>query len=332
MKGASYLITSMLNLGNIHRAREEIGFHLPKTPLIFSQYLSARTGAKVFLKLENLQPTRSFKVRGAINKLRKLDQLERRRPLVAASAGNHGLGVAYAAETLGFDDLTVFVPRNCPKPKLNKFSYFSMNLKLEGDSYDEAVIQAKNYLNENDGIWISAYDDLDIIAGQATIGLEILDDIPEVDRIFVPTGGGGLIAGIALVTSLINPTILVTGIQPEACPSALLSLRNGKALDPFEHEPTIADGLAGGFGKLPFRVAGDLIDDILLASEEEVQASVFALLVNEQLLAEPSGAISISPLLSEKIDVASKTVVCVISGGNLSLELLAEIIENEVIV
>lgn len=319
----------MLKIDQVFQAKKDIEPFIIKTPLVFSRSLSRITESSVYLKLENRQPTGSFKVRGAVNKLIVLSQSETQQRLVAASAGNHALGVAYAAKKLGYHNLAIFVPQNCPPAKLDKLRHYPIDLRQEGNSYDEAVEAAREYQKKRGGIWISAYDDLDIITGQATIGLEIMSDLPEADVVIVPVGGGGLISGVASALQALKPGIEVVGIQPSASPSALMSLRDNKAYDPYEHEPTMADGLAGGFGKLPLKLAYNLVDQILLASEAEIGQAVVRLFEDEQIIAEPSGAISIAPLLNGEMDLDGRTAVCIISGGNLSVDVFRKIIDSK---
>lgn len=316
-------------IDRVFQAKKDIEPYIITTPLVFSRSLSRMTEAPVYLKLENRQATGSFKVRGALNKLIGLSQLELKKGMVAASAGNHALGVAYAARKLGYHNLTIFVPQNCPPAKLEKLGHYPIDLLQEGNSYDEAVEAAREYQKKRGGIWISAYDDIEIITGQATIGLEIMHDLPETEVVFVPVGGGGLISGVASTLHALKPGIEVIGIQPSASPSALLSFRDEKAYDPYKHEPTIADGLAGGFGKLPYKLASKLISQILLFSECEIGQTVVRLFEDEQIIAEPSGAISIAPLLNGEINLDGRTAVCIISGGNLSVDVFKKIIDSE---
>ena len=310
----------------ILQAQRRIAPFIQPTPLVRSANLSAQTGADVWLKLENRQPTGSFKVRGAVNKIGLLTPEEKARGIVTGSAGNHGLGVAFAAQSRADVAADIFVTANAPRAKVDKLRGFEVTLHLEGDTYEATHQAAEAFARETGATYVQAYDDLDVIAGQGTTGLEILSDLPGTDLILVPIGGGGLIAGIATAAKALNPGCQVIGLQPEASPAALLSLRDGIPYDPYEHEPTIADGLAGGFGAMPFYVARTLIDQVLLASEVELRRAVFTLLDREQMVVEPSGAIAITPLLNGALDVEGKTVVCVLSGGNLATTLLRDIL------
>jgi threonine dehydratase len=315
-----------LGLQAILQASRRIAPFIQRTPLVRSAYLSAQTGADVWLKLECRQTTGSFKVRGALNKVGLLTPEEKARGLVTASAGNHALGVACAVQAWGGVSADIFVQANAPHAKVDKLRYFDMAMHLQGETYEATHQAAEAFARETGATYIAAYDDLDVIAGQGTIGLEILGDLPQTDLILVPIGGGGLVAGIATAAKTMHPGCRVIGLQPEASPAALLSLRDGVPYDPYDHAPTIADGLAGGFGAVPFYVARTLIDQVLLASEADLRRAIFTLLDREQLVVEASGAIAIAPLLNGTLDVAGQTVVCVLSGGNIATTLLRDIL------
>ena len=315
-----------LGLRSILQAQRRIAPFIRRTPLVRSAFLSARTGADVWLKLECWQTTGSFKVRGALNKVGLLTPEERARGLVTASAGNHGLGLAYAAQVWDRARADIFVPRNASRAKVEKLRRLGVTLHQEGTTYEEAHQAAERFARETGATYVSAYDDVDVIAGQGTLGLEVLTDLPEADLVLVPIGGGGMVAGVATAVKEMSPGCRVIGLQPEASPAAFLSLRDGVPYDPYDHEPTIADGLAGGFGAMPFYIARTLIERVLLVSEAGLRRAVFALLDQEQLVVEPSGAIAIAPLLDGSLDVTGQTVVCILSGGNLETALLRDIL------
>jgi len=315
-----------LGLQPILQAHRRISPFIRRDPLVRSASLSARSGADVWLKLECHQPTGSFKVRGALNKVGLLTLQEKARGLVTASAGNHALGVAFAVQAWGGAKPDIFVQANAPRAKVDKLRTFDVALHLEGCTYEEAHQAAEAFARETGATYVQAYDDVDVIAGQGTMGLEILTERPETDLILTPVGGGGMIAGVATAAKAMNPGCRVIGVQPEASPAALLSLRDGVPYDPYDHRPTIADGLAGGFGALPFYIARTLIDQVLLASEADLRGAIFTLLDEHQLVVEASGAIAIVPLLNGALDVAGQTVVCILSGGNLESTLLRDIL------
>ena len=319
----------MLGLHDILAAQREIGGLIARTPLTYSFLLSQRVGCEVYLKLENWQKTGSFKLRGAINKVASLTEEEKARGLVTASAGNHALGVAYAARALGNVPTTLFIPVNAPASKLKKLEEFECDVVLSGSFYDEAHRAAVDFERLHGATYVHAYDDPLTMAGQGTVGLEIMEDLPEAETILVPVGGGGLIAGIAVAAKAINPHVQVIGVQPEASPAAYLSLRDGHPYEEYDAAPTIADGLAGGFGRLPFEMAGHLIDDIVLVSEEETRAAIFALLELAQLVVEGAGAVSVAALLAGKVNLMRQKVVAVLSGANIDASLLFEIMDEQ---
>jgi threonine dehydratase len=322
------LLPKRLKLHDFVQAQQKLKPHLPATPLRYSRHLSQLSGAEVWLKLESLQPTGSFKVRGALHKLGDLLTENRAVQVVTASAGNHGLGVAYAAATLGAEHVTIFVPQTAPQAKIEKLRQFPITLHLAGSTYEAAHQAAEAHAAKTGAVYLPAYDDLDVVLGQGTCGLEIMLDLPATDLILVPTGGGGLLSGVALVTKAINPLTQIIGLQPEASPSAKLSFSQRTPIDPYDHAPTIADGLAGGFGAIPFYLAATLIEDILLYSEADLRQAIFTLLDREQLVIEASGAIAIAPLLQPWLDVAGKTVVCILTGANLDSGLLSQILQE----
>ncbi|HRV96569.1 MAG TPA: threonine/serine dehydratase [Anaerolineae bacterium] len=318
----------MIKLHNIMQAHQRLKPHVRRAPLVYSEALSALTGAKVWLKLECRQPTGSFKVRGALNKLISLDSEALARGVVTASAGNHGLGVAYAATALGLTNVTVFVPQTAPAAKIAKLERFPITLRLAGQTYDEAHQVAEAYVQEMGATYIPAYDDPIVIAGAGTCGFEIISDLPDTDAIIVPIGGGGLVSGIGVAVKRMSPGCQIYGVQPTASPAAKLSFEQNLPLETYDHQPTIADGLAGGFGAIPFYIARTLIDDIFLSTEAELRQTVFTLVEQEQLVVEPSGAIAIAPLLAAAHPFQGKTVVCVLTGANIDTALLADILNN----
>jgi threonine dehydratase len=316
-------------LAEFFTAQKVLKTYLKPTPLVYSAAISEWMGAEVWLKLESQQPTGSFKVRGATLKLSRLLESQLVQGIVTGSAGNHGLGVAFAADVLGYSPVTIVIPKTAPASKRNKLLRFPIELVESGETYEDAHQAALELAEKESWSYIPAYDDIDIITGQGTIGLEILNKLPQTDVVVVPVGGGGLIAGIANAAKQINPAIKVIGVQAAASPAAKLSLQDGQPYDPYEHEPTMADGLSGGFGKIPFYLARMLIDRVELATEQQFAKAVYHLLSEEQILAEPSGAISAHPIVKGDDDWQGSTVVCVISGGNLSISLLHKIITDQ---
>ncbi|MFC2030446.1 threonine/serine dehydratase [Chloroflexota bacterium] len=312
-------------------AQKIVQHHVWHTPLVRSQALDALTGGEVYLKPECWQPTGSFKVRGAVRKLADLSPDELARGVVTASAGNHGLGVAYASQVLRLPPPVVFVPENTPESKLQRLAGFGCQVCRAGANYDSTQPVAKAYAREHNAVYVSAHDDPVVVAGQGTAGLEAMRDLPDADLLLVPVGGGALIAGTALVAKAINPGTLVVGLQPEASPAAYLSLRDGSPYDTYPAEPTICDGLAGGFGRVPFDLAADLIDEIVVVPESAIRQAVAWLLTREQMLVEGSGAIAIAPLLTGQVDADGKKTVPLLTGRNLDTKLLQEILKEHTI-
>ncbi len=316
----------MIAIQDIYQAQRRIHPHIFRTPLRHSFLLSERVGNEVFLKLENWQVTGSFKPRGALNLMLMLGSDERVRGVVTASAGNHALGVGHAARILRISPATIFVPRTAPRAKLDKLREFPVTVRPIGDSYDDAHRAAEAFQRETGAIFVNAYDDPRTVAGQGTIGLEILEDLPDVDAILVPVGGGGLISGIAVAVKTFAPTVKIIAVQPSASPALRDSLRDNKCYEEYAAGPTICDGLAGGIGKICFEVAKKLIDDVVLVEEDETKAAIRALVETQQLVVEGSGAVGIAALLARKVDLRGKRVAVVLSGGNIDLGLLAGII------
>ena len=316
----------MIKLHQIVQAQQRIQPYINATPLVYSDTLSEYSGANVWLKLESQQPTGSFKVRGALNKLMSLDDSTRSNGVVTASAGNHGLGVAYAAKALGLDNVTNFVPGTAPASKVTKLRRFPITLQQVGQTYEDAHQAAEEHARKTGATYIPAYDDPIVIAGAGTCGLEIVTQLPDVDTLIVPIGGGGLVSGTAVAVKGINKGSQIIGVQPEASPAAKLSFEQNLPLDPYDHEPTIADGLAGGFGATPFYIARTLIDDILLYSEAHLRQAVYLLVDQHQMVVEASGAIAVCPLLIEPEKFAGQTVVCILTGSNIDTALLVQIL------
>ena len=309
-------------------AKNRISPYVQPTPIRYSKFLSHLSGAEVWLKLESLQPTGSFKVRGAVHKLMRLIEAGQPTGVVTASAGNHALGVAYAAEVLDLTGVTVFIPQTAPKAKVEKLQLYPISLCQTGQTYEAAHQAAEAFAAQTGAQYISAYDDVDIVLGQGTCGLEILLDLPKTDIILTPTGGGGLLSGVALVAKAINPLVKIIGVQPEASPAAKLSLEQKRPIDPYDHKPTLADGLAGGFGAIPFALAAALVEQILLYTEADLRRAIFTLAHQEQLVVEASGAIAIAPLLQEPGLFRGERVVCILTGANIDSVLLREILAH----
>ena len=311
-----------LQADEITAARDRLAPHLPPTPLRRAHCVA---GGQAWLKLECWQPTGSFKVRGALNLLLSLDDDARRRGVVAASAGNHALGVAYAASRLGGAiPVTVFVPESAPRAKVDKLRTFPVTVREVGRTYDDAAAAATAHAEQTGAVPAHAYEDPFTAAGQGTVALEILEQLPDVATVLVPVGGGGLIAGIATVLKARAPHVRVVAVQPEASPAWRESLRLGRPLLEYHAAPTLADGLAGGIGEIPW-LHRDLIDDAVTVDEPALEDAIRALLGADQVLAEGAGAVGVAALRSGRIRAAEPAVV-VVTGANLDLRVLARLL------
>jgi threonine dehydratase len=322
---------AMITLPDILQAQQRIRSHIFRTPLRYSFLLSERVGASVFLKLENWQITGSFKLRGALNRMALLTQEECARGIVTASAGNHANGVGYAARAMNISPTTIFVPQTAPRSKLAKLRQYPVDVRLVGETYDDAHHAAEKFERETGATFIHAYDDPRTVAGQGTIGLEIIEDLPDVEAVLIPVGGGGMFAGIATAIKTVAPSTQIFGIQPVASPSLRDSLRDGKCYEEYVAGPTICEGLAGGIGKLCFELAQReaYLDGAPLVDESETRAAVRALAETEQLIVEGSGAVGVAALMFEKVSLQGKRVAVVLSGGNIDLNLLTEILTED---
>jgi threonine dehydratase len=316
----------MITLEDVEAARKAIKSLIKRTPLKHSQFLSNFCGGEIYLKLENLQVTGSFKVRGAINKLLSLDAKETERGIITASAGNHALAVAFAAEKLGIH-AKIILPINASKVKIDKIKKYNVELVLHGKIYDEAEREAIELAKKDGLTYISPYNDKWIIAGQGTVGLEILQDLPNIDTVIVPVGGGGLISGIGVAVKGVKPSVKVLGVQSEASPVMYESLKAGRIID-VEMRESIADGLFGGIekGSITFEIIQRYVDDLILVKEETIRKAISLLWDKEQQVVEGSGAAAIAPILEKPNLFKGKTVAVVISGGNIEEQLFQEIL------
>lgn len=307
----------------VYGARERIRDRVKLTPLIVSERLSELIGGEVFLKLENRQVTGSFKARGALNKVLQLSEDEREKGLVAASAGNHGQGMAWAAQQAGIK-VTVVVPQNTPQIKIDAILAHGVELMVEGRDYDEAEAIAKVFSRDHGRVFVSPYNDSDVIAGQGTVGLEIMEQWPQVDTVLVPVGGGGIISGISLA---MGEGVDVVGVQSSASPTMHESLRTGHIVD-VELGPSIAEGLHGGLevGAITFDIVNERVRDILLVNEEEIGKAVRSLHLMEGITVEGSAAVGPAAIRRYPGRFTRRKVAVVITGGNIEPELLARLL------
>ncbi|HMK74569.1 MAG TPA: threonine ammonia-lyase [Thermodesulfobacteriota bacterium] len=297
-----------------------------RTPMIYSDTFSKLTGKEVFLKLENLQKTGSFKIRGAYYKLSQITPSMKKRGVVAASAGNHAQGVALASSILGIHSIVV-MPEGVSLAKQMATRAYGGEVVLFGENTDEALNYAKN-LAEAGKSFIHPFDDKQVIAGQGTIGLEILEEVPGVEAIVVPTGGGGLISGIAAVVKKRRPDVKVIGVQSIHAPSAFYSFKRGKVVEA-KVKPTLADGIAlRRVGEITFPLIQKRVDEMVTVGEDEIASAILMLMERKRIVAEGAGATPLAALLSKRWKTRAKRIVLLISGGNIDFHLLDRIIEK----
>jgi threonine dehydratase len=310
----------------IESAQKKIQKVIPRTPMIYSDTFSKLTGKEVFLKLENLQKTGSFKIRGAYYKLSQLTPLMKKRGVVAASAGNHAQGVALASSILGIHS-TIVMPEGVSLAKQMATQAYGGEIVLFGQNTDQALDYAKKLAKGGKSL-IHPFDDEQVISGQGTIGLEILKEVPEVDTIIVPIGGGGLISGISAIVRKRRPGVKMLGVQAIHAPSAFYSLKRKKIVE-VKAKPTLADGIAlQRVGEITFPLIQKGVYEIVTVGEDEIASAILLLMERKRIVAEGAGATPLAALLSRRLKSRSKKVVLVISGGNIDFHLLDRIIER----
>ncbi len=317
-----------VKLSDIQDARKILQDIIVRTPIITDEKLSRELGAKAFLKAECLQKGGSFKVRGAYNKIHRLSDEEKDRGVVAPSMGNHAQGVALAAQ-LHKVKATIVMPKHAPLTKIIATKGFGAEVVLYGETFDEAAARARE-LQETEGfVYVHAFDDDLIIAGQGTIGFEIVESKPEINIIIVPIGGGGIISGIAIAAKSLLPKVRIIGVQAENCAPVKPSLEQGKPVE-INFQPTIADGIAVKRpGEKTLEIIGQYVDEIVTVSEEEIARGIFHCVQNNRLVVEGAGAAGVAALLAKKIDISPDENVCaVLCGGNIDANLLARVLEQ----
>ena len=310
----------------IVKANSLRGNEIKKTPLIHSPTFSELTGSDVYLKAEFLQKTGSFKIRGAYYKIQSLSDKEKKQGVVAASAGNHAQGVAFAS-SLEKIQCTIVMPKNASPAKVAATRGYGAKVILEGVNYDESSSKAKAIAKETGATMIHAFDDPQIIAAQGVIGIEILEDLPDVDEIYLPIGGGGLAAGTLIAIKEKNPQVKVIGVQSKSFPSMYDSLKQGSPTASGGGR-TIADGISVKIpGQLTFAVIKELIDEIVLVDDVEITKAMFLLMERMKFVVEPAGAVSLAYLISKKPAIGKK-VVLILAGGNVDMYLLGQIVDK----
>jgi len=318
-----------MNLVDVMRARRRIAAHVRRTPMVRSAWLSDRCGGEVWLKLESLQVANSFKSRGAFNAVvARLERQPAPSRLVTASAGNHGRSLAAAAEAFKLP-LVVFTPANAPAAKLDAIRRHGAALRAEAPDYDEAERQAKAFAAADGGEFISPYNDEDVIAGAATVAVEMLEDAPALDTLIVPIGGGGLISGVAVAAKAIAPDCRVVGIEAAASHAFQTSIRAGRLVE-IVPGPTIADGLGGNPDPetITFGFIRNLVDCIETVSEDDLTAAIAGLVEHEHLVAEGAGAAGVAALVGDRVDVRGRRTAIIVSGSNIDRARVASILSG----
>jgi len=327
MLGGGFFLSNKIDTREIKIARETIRPFIKRTTLKYSNFLSSLCKGTVYLKLENTQLGHSFKIRGALNKILHLTPEEKQKGIIICSSGNHGLATAIAAEKMDIA-AKIVIPETTPRKKVDKINKYNVNLVLYGD-YDKAEQRALELAHKEGKTYISPYNDPDIIAGQGTIGLEILEEFPEVEKVLVPIGGGGLISGIATAIKCKNRSIEVIGVQSEASPVMYKSLKAGKILksEELKIQDSIADGLSGGIeeGSITFRITQKNANKVILVKEESIKKAIRLLWEKDNQVVEGAGAVGPAVVIENKEQFKNKKTVIIISGGNIDNKLFDEI-------
>ena len=315
----------MLTLDKVYHASYVLKNVIRTTDLIYAPRLSE--DCQVYLKTENLQVTGSFKIRGAYYRISQLNPEEKSKGVIACSAGNHAQGVALAAARSGIPSL-ICIPDEAPIQKVEATKRYGAEVCLVNGVYDDAYRKALELQKERGGTFIHPFDDPDVIAGQGTIGLELLDQLPDMDAVIVPVGGGGLISGVAFTIKSLNPNIKVYGVQAEGAPSMRNALRDGRK-EALPGVSTIADGIAVKRpGNLTYELCGKYVDGIVTVSDDEISTAILALIEDQKLIAEGAGAVAAAAVLFRKLELTGKKVVCLISGGNIDVTILSRVISR----
>ncbi len=318
----------MLTLEKFEEATELVKNVTLPTKLVYSEYFSEQTGGKVYLKPENLQYTGAYKVRGAYYKISTLSEEEREKGLVAASAGNHAQGVAYAAQKFGCK-ATIVMPTITPLIKVNRTKNYGAEVILYGDVYDDSCEYARKLAEERGSTFIHPFDDLDVAAGQGTIAMEIVQELPTVDYILVPVGGGGLITGVATLAKMLNPKIRVIGVEPASAASMSVALESGEPVE-LPSADTIADGTAvKRVGDQIFPYASENIDQMLLVEDDELIGAFLDMVENHKMVVENSGLLTVAAL--KQLDLKGKKVVSILSGGNMDVITMSYVVQHGLI-
>jgi len=318
----------MLTLEKFEQASELVRKVTNPTKLIFSEYLSEQTGGKIYLKPENMQHTGAYKLRGAYYKISTLSDEERKRGLITASAGNHAQGVAYAAKAYGCK-ATIVMPTITPLIKVNRTKSYGAEVVLHGDVYDDAYQKACELAEEQGLTFVHPFNDLDIATGQGTIAMEIIKELPTVDYILAPVGGGGLITGVAALAKMLNPNIRVVGVEPDGAASMKAALEAGEVVS-LDSANTIADGTAvKTVGELNLPYVQKYVDEMIKVADDELIGAFLDMVENHKIVVENSGLLSVAGL--KQINLKGKKAVCILSGGNMDVITMASVVQHGLI-
>lgn len=319
-----------LTLEKIKQAQENIKGVARRTPLFYSSTFSNGHDYNVYLKCENKQKTGAFKLRGAYNKIVSLSSEEKQRGVIASSAGNHAQGVAYGATAFGIKS-TIVMPVTAPQAKVQATRGYGAQVVQYGEVYDECYNKALELQEATKATFIHPFDDIEVMAGQGTVSLEILEDLPEVDTIIVPIGGGGLISGMALAAKELKPSIEIIGVQAEIIASSKASLNKGEIVT-LPGVKSLADGISVKTpGINTFKYMKKYVDDIVTVTEDEIAFGIFSLMEKSKLVAEGAGAVPLAALLANKIKLRGKNVAVLVSGGNIDIAMVSKVIDRELI-
>ena len=315
----------MLTLDNVYRAGNVLRDVVKKTDMVYAPKLNP--GVDIYLKTENLQITGSFKIRGSYYKMSRLSPEEKAKGVIACSAGNHAQGVALAAQKNGIRSI-ICLPDNAPISKIEATKSYGAEICLVEGVYDDAYRKALSLRDEFGYTFIHPFDDEDVIAGQGTIALEIEDQLPGLDAVIVPIGGGGLISGIAYTIKAINPNVKVYGVQAQGAPSMRNSVRDNQ-IEELASVSTIADGIAVKKpGNLTYEICSKYVDEIVTVNDDEISAAILALMEQHKLVTEGAGAVAVAAAMFNKVDIKGKKVVCLLSGGNIDVTILSRVIKR----
>lgn len=324
------------NYDDVKAAYDRIKKYVPDTPLEKSFYLerlknidSSKGSRNYYFKLESFQRVKSFKIRGALNKMLTLNDDEIAKGVACISSGNHGSSVSYAASLLGIKNAKVIVPETTPQSKIDKIRYYGSDVLLMGKNYDEAHALGMSYIKEHGMTYIDAYyDDVLIYSGQGTIAIEILTQNPEIDTIIVPIGGGGLITGIAVAAKTIKPSIRIIGVQTQACPAMIKSYEDEVFYSEYPCEDSLCDSLIGGIGALSFKMAKDYVDDFIAVSENSIASAVSFMAREEKYIVEAGSCTTVAAVMDFAERIGGREIALVLSGGNIDGDVLEKLLTN----